>query len=284
MLNTLFKYEMKATARTFMWLYLAFIVIAVLNAVLIPWGPTVNAAGPGVGVHSEVPGIENTVPSALQMILVALYILAIAAIAIATLVIVIMRFYRNLLGDEGYLMMTLPVSREQHIVSKLFVAVLWTVCSAVLILLSILLLIATSGNFSDFADSINEAVNMGMPVGRWAVMAVLLLIVGCFSGVLMLYAAMAVGPNLLKNRVGGSILAYIIIYVVCQIVMMVIVIVTARPIGSISMQNDSIAASVTEVDSFVGVVFTGSLIGCAAIGVACWFLTRYMLRKKLNLA
>ena len=281
MLSTLLKYEMKATGKTFMWLYIAFIVISALNAILIPWG---GGSGATVSVGSDAvrTAAENTVPSVLQVILVALYFMAIAAIAIGTLVIVIIRFYRNLLGDEGYLMLTLPVSREQHILSKLLVAVLWSFCSIILIILSILLLIATSGSFGDLADGINEAIRMGAPVGQWIAMLFALLIAASFSSVLMLYAAMAVGPNLVKNRVAGSILAFIIIYVVSQIVMAAITFTTVTPMGLSIMsaqKNEADAAA-----SSVLAAFMGALIGSVVIGVVCWFLTRYMLKRKLNLA
>ena len=49
-----------------------------------------------------------------------------------TLVLMVYRFYKNLMTDEGYLMFTLPVSRSQLIWSKLMVALAWGVLSAVL--------------------------------------------------------------------------------------------------------------------------------------------------------
>ena len=47
----------------------------------------------------------------------------------ADLIIQIQRFSKNLLGDEGYLMFTLPASVSQHITAKLVVAVLLDVLS-----------------------------------------------------------------------------------------------------------------------------------------------------------
>lgn len=48
---------------------------------------------------------------------------------VLTLIIQIQRFSKNLLGDEGYLMFTLPASVSQHITAKLVVAVLLDVLS-----------------------------------------------------------------------------------------------------------------------------------------------------------
>ena len=39
--------------------------------------------------------------------------------------VLIVRYYRNLYGDEGYLMNTLPVTPAQHVWAKLICAFLW---------------------------------------------------------------------------------------------------------------------------------------------------------------
>ena len=292
MLKTLFKHEMRATSRTFIWLYIAFAAIAVASAVVGPWSPL----SAGSYTYSSVGQTTGPFPAFLQMIVMTLYILAIVAMGIVTFVVIILRFYRNLLGDEGYLMMTLPVSREQHILSKLVAAMIWSICSTVIIILSILLFIAVSGNFGGMVELINEIVRMGIPLGRWIALIVLMLIIGMATGVLELYAAMAIGPNLLKNRLGGSILAFIIIQVASQIVAGVIALAWARAsdffgdLGStiwtspIAIEGSSVMETVGVADGIINAVLSSSLVGCVVIAVCCWFLTRFMLKKKLNLA
>lgn len=49
-----------------------------------------------------------------MILLVALYV----AMGIFVLVFIIDRFYKGLLGNEGYLMFTLPVTSTAHIASK----------------------------------------------------------------------------------------------------------------------------------------------------------------------
>ena len=56
-------------------------------------------------------------------LMVMLYIFGIIAIGIITIVVLVMRFYKNLFTSEGYLMHTLPVKASQHLNSKLIVAV-----------------------------------------------------------------------------------------------------------------------------------------------------------------
>lgn len=295
MLKNLFKHEMRATAKTFIWLYIAFAVIAVVNAVFVQWGP-VNAssivsssAADGMTAYTVEP--VNSVPSPLQVILILLYMLAVAAISIGTLVVVILRFYRNLLGDEGYLMMTLPVSREKLILSKMLTAFIWTVCSGVLIFLSILLIVASTGHFGELIEGIGSLTAMGVPFGKWAFVIVLSMLVGSVSSILILYAAIAVGPNLLKNRLGGSILAFIIIAVASQIITYVIMIASASISNVFGLVNEAaLPGTINEsfplviMNSAINTISLSAIISSAAVAVACWFLTRYMLKRKLNLA
>ena len=51
--------------------------------------------------------------------------LSLIAAVVTTVVLMILRFYRNLMTDEGYLMFTLPVSTTELIFSKLIVSIVW---------------------------------------------------------------------------------------------------------------------------------------------------------------
>ena len=289
MLGKLFKHEMRATARIFLWLYIAFVVIAVLNALFSPH--IAGAMGPYYAESTYPPTATNpmdtatdAIPNVVQAILMTLYFISIVVISIVTFVVIILRFFRNLLGDEGYLMMTLPVSREQHMLSKLLVAVLWSVCTIVLVFLSFLLFAGNVGFLGEITRGLQEIAAGGLPVYRWIAMFVLALVVGSFTSILMLYAAMAIGPNLLKNRVGGSILAFIMIYVASQFATVGVVFASLRSLIGIGTAGSHSGAGLS-VSDIAGIdAFAWSTIAaCAAIGACCWFLARFMLKRKLNL-
>ena len=284
MLKTLLKHEMRATAKTFVWLYIAFAAIVVVNALVNPMTSVFHSSN--VGADMEV--ASSMVPNAIQGIAMMLYVLSLVAMGIVTFVIVILRFFRNLLGDEGYLMMTLPVSREQNILSKLLIAVFWNVCTCILIILSLLLMIASAGIFSEFAKGLQEFFASDLPSSRWIALGIATALVATFTGVMMLYAAMGMGPNLLKNRVGGSILSYILIYVASQFVVVGVMWgVAAGTLGpnvitqTIILNGTNSAGIVVEI---VDMILIATIVSEAAIGVGCWFLTRFMLTRKLNLA
>jgi hypothetical protein len=286
MLTKLIKHEFRATAKTFMWLYIAFMIIAAVNALFGHSGMAAYVSGAGADLASA-----SQAPSPVGALLVIIYVLSIAAISIGTLVVIILRFYRNLMGNEGYLMMTLPVSREKNILSKLIVAVVWNICSSLLIIASIILIVGSGGFLNYIAEAISSLSAIGLPVGQMIATIILTMIVSTIAGILMLYAAMAIGPNLLKNRLGGSILAFIIIAVSSQFVSLGIMFGVVSASGSFAMQIPSVvspegidsAALLQTVQGTMHNLTVGSLVSYGIIAVVCWFLTRYMLKKKLNL-
>lgn len=114
MLKQLLKYEFKATKSLYFGLYLA---LALLSVVL------------GVSFRQENAWADNTNFGRLEVILMVLYLSVIFAIAVLCFVSTVQRFYKNLLGREGYLMHTLPVTETQLILSKLITSMVWVLCS-----------------------------------------------------------------------------------------------------------------------------------------------------------
>lgn len=110
MLKQLLKYEFKATKRLYFGLYLA---LALLSVVL------------GVTFRQEHALAHSTSFQNLEVILMIVYVSVILAIAVLCFVNTIQRFYQNLLGREGYLMHTLPVTETQLILSKLITSMVW---------------------------------------------------------------------------------------------------------------------------------------------------------------
>ena len=110
MLSKLLKHEFRATGRVMLPIYAAVLALAVLANLSIRF-------------------IQNTGSAFLRILfglLIAAFVVSIIAAVIMTLVMMITRFYRNLLKDEGYLMHTLPVSVHGLVWSKLIVSFVWS--------------------------------------------------------------------------------------------------------------------------------------------------------------
>jgi len=117
----------------------------------------------------------------------------------------------------------------------------------------------------------------------WLVVGIAYLIVGIITQILMFYAAMAWGQNLLKNRIGGSFLAFIILYVAQQLLGTVSLVVEIPRLGGLLAEQSSVGLSSGELASINELILV-SLVRTIVCGAAFFLLTRYMLNKKLNLA
>ena len=116
MLSKLLKYEFKATCRIYGGLYLAILAAAAL-----------------LGAFFRFPALVSEFPI---VVVTTVYLMLCVAIAVITALTIIQRFTRNLLGREGYLMHTLPVTPAQLILSKLISSMVWLLCSILVIALS----------------------------------------------------------------------------------------------------------------------------------------------------
>nr|MBP9921366.1 ABC transporter permease [Proteiniclasticum sp.] len=73
----------------------------------------------------------------LDVLLPALLGITFVGIMVMTFILIVTRFDRNLLGDEGYLMFTLPAKTSTLITAKLLTAILWLFGTFLVFLLSI---------------------------------------------------------------------------------------------------------------------------------------------------
>lgn len=201
MLIKLLKYEFMATAQTFGLLYL---VLAASSLGLGLWlGKGATSGGFGSSVD-------------LGLMLGVLYVAAIIALVIVTLYNIVQRFNRNLLGREGYLMHTLPVTGSYLIFSKLIAAVVWSVCSILAGCLSIVVitlgLIAGEGvrpaelAMEVFGRDWTELwqwfqLSFGMSVGQFLTAFVLITLASGVCLILRIYAACMVGHQAKKHPV-----------------------------------------------------------------------------------
>ena len=129
MLKNLLKYEFRATARTYGTIYLALLFVA--------------------GLLGFTFRVENDfTESRVFDVLFTLYDLLAVALVVVTIITVIHRFTRNLLGREGYLMHTLPVTEAQLVGSKLISSAVWLLASAVVGVVSLVVMFCVGADFT----------------------------------------------------------------------------------------------------------------------------------------
>jgi len=281
MLGKLLKYEFKATARIFLLAYLVLVVLAGVNAAILAFKPATASA------FSIVFGVMSTLST-------TLFVIAAGGVFILTLVIIVMRFYR-MLGTEGYLWFTLPVTPAQHIFGKLIPSAVWTICTSVVMIGSIGLATWTTDWRGQLSSAWQTLVAQGYRPAIWVVIVPVFILVSLLMEVMLVYASIAVGPSLLKsNRLGGSVLAFVIGYFILEFVNLIGVLIVSLMLknligplltfgpGGVSSVNIGIIDA--PMVNHAALVFGGYFgVEYVVLAVVSFLVTRHFIGRKLNL-
>lgn len=183
MFGKLMKYELKSLLKGLLPLYGAILAVALINAVMASFG------------------IGNSIDGLPQVTAIMLYFGLCVAVAVVTFLVIIQRFYKGLLGQEGYLMFTLPVPTWQLTLSKLLGAVITTILSGIVGMLSILIL-----------GSLN--INWTLDATLFIIELIVLMLVGVAAMILEIYVAMALGHLANKHRIAMSFVWFVVLQTV----------------------------------------------------------------------
>jgi len=260
MLNKLLKHEFKATARLLIPLYLILLAFTIMDRIVL----NLNIFK---GVLSIIPGLITFG-----------YVISIIAVIMVTFILMIMRFYKNLMTDEGYLMFTLPVKSHQLINSKLLVSIMWTVASVLAVIASIFVVAAAPEDIREITQGLKyfwEELNkeFGGKVLLLIIEFIIIVILVLINSMLMIYVSIAVGQLFNGHKLIGAFAAYIGITTVLQIVMSIFIFI-ASPIFE---------ETLTTFSSIPNLVFPITIFILIGLNVAFYWVTDYIFKKKLNL-
>lgn len=273
MLGKLLKYEIKSSLRTLLPLYLGTLVVALACGLNVFF--TIQSQG------ASYSGGDGLFSAMITLLLFALFV----AIAVLTGVVIIQRFNRNLLGDEGYLMFTLPVTEVQLVLSKLITAMLWSLASIVVMGLSGFIIgglaLIAAGDVEMWMEFWNE---MLFTIQHWNLLSNILL-TGCASFfsmiavILVIYLAMMVGQleQFSKYRMPASVIAFFVISWLFSAVSSII----QRMLG-LGWSNFYGYSSNYGMD-FYQVLMTYDLVMTIVQAVICFAAVVWLMKKKLSL-
>lgn len=262
MLTKLLKYEWKTTAR-----------------VLLPVGAGVLGFSLLTGLmnllldYPDLPGAVDWLKGTVSVLAVLALIFVVGAVVFVN----IQRFYR-LLGEQGYLMFSLPVPVWQHIAAKLLCACGWAVlCVPYLALCSSLL----SMDFSWLWTG------SGTTWDLWAVSVVLqvilLLLAAVCCGYLHAYLCCAIGAQFGQQRLLASIISYFVLGFVEQIVgtlLMMLLAVSMIQSNAWQVWSQALSQNVALTSNLILLVL---LAGMVLFSAVLWAITQWLMTRRLNL-
>ncbi len=277
MLGKLLKYELKSTSRILGVLYIAVMIVAAVVGF---------AAGGIIWQATQGNEIAFVVGS-------LIYVLLIMVLMIVTVILVIERFYKNLLREEGYLMHTLPVPTWMLVASKVISALIWIVLSIVAVVLSLLILGFTSMISSGILmSSVIDWSNL--PWGEMlflfqqnageVILTILAAILQIVRLVLLVYTAMAIGAAAKQHKVLYSVISFVIILIIIGIIGMF----TFQGLfnQAYTMDDSSINYALNLSDQLFPVYTKTLLLQILSDGiysVVFFLVTTWFLKNKLNL-
>lgn len=266
MLGKIIKYDILAEYKKFGVLYIAVIITSVLLRIMSMI--LENAS-------------ESNIIKAINTVLAILFTLLVIGCILAVYILAIVRFYKNLMKDEGYLMHTLPVPTWQLILSKMLTAHIWLIASAIVIYIcsgivegDVLWIFNTQ--WDEVKAKMIESAGEGIiDFMRYMVFSICISLFMLLSHV---YLCFAIGNLSNKSKLGISVLVFIGIYIVEQITSIIIM--------SAGLMNSKIVSGEvndSEVINILNPLFGIVLIILIVVSVISYALANIILAKKLNL-
>lgn len=227
----------------------------------------------------------NMVGGLLMMALVV----AIIGVCVVSFVLMVQRFYKNLLQDEGYVMLTLPVSIHQHIWSKLIVSSVWFIVTALAIILACCVtafditvvkeILWGLGRIFEELRKIQAyyAIN-GTAI---AIEMIALVFLGLVAMCLQFYAALAAGHSLPTHKMAWSVVWYFGLQFVFQLLGVCVI----QLLDQLNFFDWDIFYPEIHLDVMAG-IHIGMLLlifGTVIYGAVFYAITTFFLKKRLNL-
>ena len=223
---------------------------------------------------------DNYLVNMTGVIVLLTYILSMFVISIGTMIYLIYRFYTSVYSDEGYLLHTIPVDKHHIIISKAVVSALWVIINAILIYLSIFFLLSTQKAFMEgLIDGFDHYIELMNDYNKVGGLSILMTLVASFfallARILKITACVSLGQLSSNHKVLSAFGFYYGIYFVQRIFTLIYYMVLELAAKASDYQYG--------FSSFFGTSWEFTLISSLIYCVIFYFLTWYMMDKKLNL-
>ena len=207
MLSKLIKHELRASRR---------IMLPFLGAVL---ALSVLA---GISTTAMEHQVDYSWLNVVYGLIIFAFVMGVMAVCVVAVVMMIQRFYKNLLGDEGYVSFTLPATVDEHIFAKLISSFIWFFATAVVVVLSTFIMTSTSLNAMFTGEGVISIDGMlnevhfwdfftGWDIAGYVLEGIVLLFVYSCSVCLHFYAAMAIGHSFNDHKGLLSVVSFFVL-------------------------------------------------------------------------
>ncbi len=260
MLGKLLKHEFKATSRLLLPVFLILAVFTLMDRIVL-------SLDIFHGALAFIPGIITFV-----------FVLSIIGVIVVSFIIIVIRFYKNLVKDEGYLMFTLPTNPSQLITSKLIVATVWSIASILACGLAIFIVATFKVNPDEIATGFHTFFReLFLQLDGDGVLLIIeffvILLLGLINNILLVYVSIALGQLFNGHKLLGSIVSFISINIGLQILSSVLMAI----LGVIFKD------ALETITIIPHMILPGIIVITLLLNAAYYFVTNLIFRRKLNL-
>lgn len=291
MLGKLIKHDIKSTSKVMVPICLGLVILTLLGSILL---------------STHLMQREELIPLSLTVFFT--YVFTLVAISTGTIIYLIVHFYRNMFSAQGYLTFTLPASGWSIFNAKIFVGFLWILLTSVMIVASGLALAGSALGFENLPGLASEILDaeilmdtesaysistslleiLGYTPLQFILLILTTFLVSCFYSVATGYGSAVIGQLYAKHKIVGTVLVYIGIYLVTQILTVLIVLLICfrsimKLIAAPPMETMEFSVFLDVMHSVYHPMFPAMIILQAAIGIICYAASVLILKKKINL-
>lgn len=261
MLGKLLKHDLKYMTKPLLPLHLVFLLFSLLSR---------------FGFKSMI-----DTPTEPSLVLVCTWIVAYAllltAVSYTTMGVIIVRFYRNLFSDVGYLSFTLPVTPGQHLLSKTLAGGIWGLIDAVVLLGSMVIIFYVPELYQNPMIAAELSSELGMSFTHLTWLIIIITIIGGATNCITYYAFIAFGQLFSKHRILIPIVTYFVFTSLLSLLSMFAMFLNEFTMIEAGNYNPA------NVGPFYNTFMIWATILQVVFSIACYFFTYYVMNKKLNM-
>ena len=258
MLKKLLKYDFKTLIHTLLPIYGISLILAVISNIFI----RINKITP-----------IFRIPMAL---ITGLSILVCIGTVFISYIIGIINFYKQTVKDEGYLLHTLPVSKNNIITSKLISQITMEILSLIVALIT--LAITINIDPTKVIDAIKIIIEKIGDYKLSVVLALITMLVGQITNILLVFTSISFGQKHSTNKLLYSIIYGVVIYNITQIITAIIY----SPILFNQKFIDALNETIPEVQ-ILNIMLLITMGTSIIMGTTYYILAKKNIENKLNL-
>lgn len=270
MMGKLFKHEFKNTASKYWYMYAIILALTLFTKILDIIQMNLNSRFLNPPLYISM----------------ALLFIGLCFLVLLTGVFSIIRFYRDMVGNQAYLTYTLPVEVWQHIIVRLTVSVFWIIISGIVCIISVFILGAGHDLLREILIGLSSMISSIKTTQQvlFIIQLILSIIFNTASSLMMFYMAIAIGQLFNRNKAIAAAGAYVGCNMIMEVFTTLLFLLTSNRIPWILDYKDGFSTEFFNSGAeFVNSVLLLTGLVNIFFLVTFFLITERLLSRRLNI-